>query len=91
VVESTARHVERAERCHRGAGIRIDAALYELDQLRMELQSVVDPALLEGTSRLLDSSAAEKSKAATTSNPTPHETADTALKAAPAGSARSAA
>ncbi len=79
VVETAAQHVERAEHCHRSAGIRIDAALYELDQLRMELQTVVDPALLQGTSRILD---AEIAGAQPASEPT---------KVGPAGSARSAA
>lgn len=51
VVESAAHHVERAEHCHRGAGVRIDAALYDLEQLRMELGAIVDPALLQTTSR----------------------------------------
>ena len=87
VVETAAQHVERAEQCHRGAGIRIDAALYELEQLRMELQSVVDPALLKGTSRILDAEAASiGTKSGMSAQP-----ASEPAKAGPAGSARSAA
>jgi hypothetical protein len=87
VVETAARHVERAEQCHRGAGIRIDAALYELEQLRMELQAVVDPALLQGTSRILDADAASSG---TKSGVSPQAATEPA-KAGPARSARSAA
>lgn len=87
VVDTTAQHVERAERCHRGAGIRIDAALYELEQLRMELQSVVDPALLQGTNRILDTAASSSGSKSGDGAQPPSEPA----KAVPAVSARSAA
>ncbi|MEQ1715340.1 MAG: hypothetical protein ABL907_05055 [Hyphomicrobium sp.] len=51
VIERASLHGERAQRCHDGAGLRIDAALYELEQLREELRAVVDPALLAGFQR----------------------------------------
>lgn len=47
VVHGAVGHGERAQRYHDGAARRIDAALYELDQLRMELAAVLSPELLD--------------------------------------------
>jgi hypothetical protein len=59
IIDSTARHAARADACHRCAEVRIDAALYELEQLRSDLAAVVPPAMLTGTERLLAGLAAE--------------------------------
>lgn len=53
VVDAACRHGERAQALHESAGRRIDAALYELEQLRQELEAVVDPQLLKRTSEIL--------------------------------------
>ena len=42
-------HGRRAEECHAGAAQRVDSALYELEQLRRELEAVIDPTLLVRT------------------------------------------
>ena len=44
VVRATAGRGERAARCHAGAAQRIDAAIYELEQLRAEIASVLRPS-----------------------------------------------
>ena len=64
VVETAAGHGERASHYHERAGLRVDAALYELEQLRKELESVVDPQLLARTMAILEQSAALKQVAA---------------------------
>lgn len=58
VVDAACRHGERAQACHDSAGRRIDAALYELDQLRQELEAVVDPQLLKRTGEILQGASA---------------------------------
>lgn len=94
VVERTARHGARAEQCHENAGLRIDAALYELEQLRHELEAVVDPALLAGTSRILaEAGGGEEiasAAAAPASDPVSGKSG-TEVTAAPAAPVRSAA
>ena len=57
IIASAARHGERASTLHEYANRRIDSALYELDQLRLELGAVVDPHLLKETAALLAASA----------------------------------
>ena len=64
VIEGAALQVERAGRWHAGAGQRVDAALYELEQLRRDLEAVVDPALLAGTRRILAADAGAERDAA---------------------------
>lgn len=81
-VDAARRHGERAEALHLGAGRRIDAALYELEQLRQDLQSVVDPKLLVRTSEILEGGAASAGSATVSAS---------ALTAAQAKAARSAA
>lgn len=54
VVDAASLHGERAQSYHESAGRRIDSALYELEQLRQELESVVDPKLLQRTSEILE-------------------------------------
>ena len=44
LVHASARRSERAHRCHAGAAQRIDAAIYELEQLRAEIASVLRPS-----------------------------------------------
>lgn len=49
VVENAATRSDRAKRCHDDARRQIDSALYELDQLRLDLGAVVDPKLIART------------------------------------------
>ncbi len=86
VVDNAARHGARAQECHEGASLRVDAALYELEQLRSELSAVVDPRLLARTGGILEAEAARARGAEAHSRPM----ADV-VKAGPAGSKRSAA
>ncbi len=46
VVENAAMRADNAKRCHDDARRHIDSALYELDQLRLELGAIVDPRLI---------------------------------------------
>lgn len=43
LIHSSARRSERAVRCHARAAQRIDAAIYELEQLRAEIATVIRP------------------------------------------------
>jgi hypothetical protein len=45
-VETAAQRSENASRCHDNARRQIDSALYDLDQLRLELQSIVPADML---------------------------------------------
>lgn len=89
IVEAAAYHSERARQCHAAAGVRVDAALYELEQLRLELQAVVAPSLLAGTRRVLERAAAP----AAIAGPSPGQASSTQVETTvdPAESARSAA
>ena len=49
VVATAANCGERASRLHNAAGLKVDSALYELEQLRLELEEVVAPHLLGRT------------------------------------------
>lgn len=51
VVERAAEHAMRAEQCHRAAAVRVDAALYELEQLRADLIGIIAPEKLAGLLR----------------------------------------
>ena len=88
IVGTQARQVERADRCHSAAAVRLDAALYELEQLRDELAAVVDPALLVATDRLIGTANAVSCKTASAHSPS---APPSAAMAARAGSSRSAA
>ncbi len=83
VVEAAARHGERAQSCHDDASLRIDSALYELEQLRRELESVVPSELLQRAHEIL-------ADAARAPNAQPSES-EPALKAGPVVTAQSAA
>lgn len=103
MIGSQARQVDHAGRCHDAAAVRLDAALYELEQLRRELAAVVDPSLLVSTQRLL--AAAAKMRAEDTcleerprasgeagnAGSTEPEATKPASKASPAGSLQPAA
>lgn len=45
VIRATASRSERAARYHAGAAQRIDAAIYELEQLRAEIATVLQAGL----------------------------------------------
>lgn len=86
VVASAARHSARAQACHDDAGVRVDAALYELEQLRQELKAVVDPRLLARSSGTSEAAASQGSGAAKV----PEQAGDV-ITGGRAGSTRSAA
>ena len=86
VVDNAARHSARAQECHEGASVRVDAALYELEQLKNELSTVIDPRLLARTSGILEVETSRERGVDADFGPRAE-----VVKAGPAGSKRSAA